>query len=363
MEPNANNRIEYIDALRGFTMILVIYHHIAFWCLDNIDFGYNEFFMRFRMPLFFFISGWLFYKVDRLWNKETISRIIKKKFMVQIIPFLVFMLLYMCLFNGPEYQTTFESKCGFWFTYTLFQYFVIYIGIEALFNKEQSNKKEIGVMLFMFALSIISFYYEIIRFEYNLGIWRQLLTLLSFSKVKYIIFFWLGTFVRKNFESFIRITDNQYVIAICLCLFVPSAIYSREIFYSYFELKLISFLSSGLFGIIIVFTFFRRNNYLFSKNKRIGKLLQFIGQRTLDIYLLHYFVLPYHRHEIGLWLLQYSHKSADMLIILIISLWIIFISLMLSSIIRLSPFLGHYLFGAKRVTHINKTDIRANDTP
>ena len=356
MESNANNRIEYIDALRGFTMILVVYHHIAFWCFDNEELAYNEFFIKFRMPTFFFISGWLFFKINRIWDKETINGILKKKFMVQIIPFLLFMLLYMYMFRGPDYYTTFESKYGFWFTYTLFQYFVIYIVIEALFNKKQSNKREFGVMLFMLVLSIIAFYYHNIRFTYNLGIYRPILTLLSFTKMKYIIFFWLGTFVKKNFESFIRITDNQYVIAICLCLFVPSAIFSKEIYYSSIELKLLSFLSSGLFGIIIAFTFFRRNKNLFSKNKRIGKALQFIGQRTLDIYLLHYFVLPYHRHEIALWLLQYSHKSVDMLIILIISLWIIFISLMLSKIIRLSPFLGHYLFGAKRVTTLNKTD-------
>lgn len=217
-------------------------------------------------------------------------------------------------------------------------------------------------MLFMLALSILSFYYEIVRFDYNLGILRQTLTILSFSKVKFIFYFWLGTFARKNFASFIRITDNQYVIAICLFLFIPSAIYSREIYYSNFGIKLISFLLSGLTGIIIVFTFFRKNTIHFSKNKRIGKALQYIGQRTLDIYLLHYFVLPYHMHEIGEWLLQYSHKSVDMLIIFIISLWIILISLMLSNIIRLSPFLGHYLFGAKRETPINKTDIRDNNT-
>ena len=354
MDLKTNNRIEYIDALRGMTMIFVVYHHVAYWSLDNIDFGYNEFFYKFIMPTFFFISGWVFYNKNRIWDKDAVFSILRKKFRFLIIPFLFFMPLYMYLFNGPEYQTTFDSKCGFWFIFSLFQYFVIYIGIEAIFNKEQSNKKEIGVMLFMLALSIISFCYEHVRFDYNLGIWRQLLTLLSFGKIKFIFFFWLGTYAKKNYTSFIRITNNQYIIAICLCLFLLFGIKSREIYNSTIELKLFSFLFAGITGTVIIFTFFRKNQIHFTNNRITGKALQFIGQRTLDIYLLHYFVLPYHMHEIGLWLFQYSHKSIDMLIILILSLWIIFISLTLSKIIRLSPILGHYLFGAKRVINSNK---------
>ena len=355
MEANANNRIEYIDALRGMTMILVVCHHIAFWCFDNVELAYNEFFIKFRMPTFFFISGWLFFKVNRLWDKETINGILKKKFIVQIIPFLFFMLLYMYMFRGPDYQTTFESKYGFWFTYTLFQYFVIYIATEALFNKKQSNKREFGVMLFMLVLSILAFYYENMRFTYNLGICRQILTLLSFTKMKYIIFFWLGTFVKKNFASFIRFTDNQYVIAICLCIFFVLAIHSKPIYLSNNELRLLSFLLSGISGIIIVFTFFRKNEAYISKKNNFGKVLQFIGRRTLDIYLIHFFVLPYHIHQIGTWPTT-SYKLLDLVMFLILAFWIIAISLLISSIIRLSPFLSHYLFGAKRVKTLNKTD-------
>ena len=46
-------RIEYIDAMRGFTMILVVLHHVSL-----MAFGRNsvtdEWLVEFRMPLFFF---------------------------------------------------------------------------------------------------------------------------------------------------------------------------------------------------------------------------------------------------------------------------------------------------------------------
>ena len=85
----ATKRLEYIDALRGFTMILVVFAHI-------INYGYhitdakaetmdtfNNLFIRFRMPLFFFISGFVLYlksATTRLYDTEAkIICIVSKK--------------------------------------------------------------------------------------------------------------------------------------------------------------------------------------------------------------------------------------------------------------------------------------------
>lgn len=53
-------RIEYLDAMRGFCMILVVYGHLASVAdIPNL-FG-GSIFATFRMPLFFFLSGFLCY--------------------------------------------------------------------------------------------------------------------------------------------------------------------------------------------------------------------------------------------------------------------------------------------------------------
>lgn len=101
----ATKRLEYIDALRGFTMILVVFAHI-------INYGYhitdakaetmdtfNNLFIRFRMPLFFFISGFVLYKQERIWDKPFIKDFIKKKFFVQIVPTFIFLFLFAYLYN------------------------------------------------------------------------------------------------------------------------------------------------------------------------------------------------------------------------------------------------------------------------
>ena len=100
---------------------------------------------------------------------------------------------------------------------------------------------------------------------------------------------------------------------------------------------------------MVVFTFFRKNEHLFTKDKWFGKSLQFIGRRTLDIYLIHYFFLPYHcLQDFGAHLIQYGNKALEVVVILLLALCVLAISLIASSMIRLSPFLAHYLFGVKK---------------
>ena len=65
-----NKRIQYIDALRGFTMILVVFAHVLLWTfnLGNHETVIGSLFITFRMPMFFFISGYISYKSTQLWT-------------------------------------------------------------------------------------------------------------------------------------------------------------------------------------------------------------------------------------------------------------------------------------------------------
>ena len=68
-------RMEWLDALRGFTMIMVVANHVA-------QIGFEEqwkhssslqFLLLFRMPLFFFISGFLAYKASQVWDLRNLG--------------------------------------------------------------------------------------------------------------------------------------------------------------------------------------------------------------------------------------------------------------------------------------------------
>lgn len=341
-------RIEYIDAIRGFAMILVVYFHIPSYCLGNAYLGFNDILEWVRMPLFFFISGFVFYKADRIWDTNTIKNTIKKKFMVQIIPMAVFMTLFLWLFGYMEFKSFGSDKKGYWYTFVLFEYFILYIVAEVLFNKSRTKKGEIYVFLSVLLLSFASFYYAkyYTRYSEELGNWKTILGLLSFVKIRHFIFFWFGTIVRKYFQKFISLTDNHIIITVCCLILIVLMVFPSIYHTTGFEYP--AYMISGYVSTILVFTFFRRKEQLFSKDNWFGKSLQFIGRRTLDIYLLHYFFLPYHcLQNFGTELIQYNSKVLEVIVILILSLCVLSISLTASSIIRLSPFLAHYLFGAK----------------
>lgn len=346
MEQTQQNRIGYIDAQRGMAMILVVYFHIAAYGFGSYEIGYNDIIERFRMPTFFFISGWLFYKAGRIWDRQTITGMIRKKFMVQIIPTVVFMLLYLVMFNLLDVSSFGSDKKGYWFTVVLFEYFVIYIVAEALLNRRDSATGEIRVFVIMLLLSIAAFYYAkyYTRYATELGVWKDILGFFSFVKIRHIIFFWFGTFVRKHFDRFIHLTNNRYVTAVMIVLF--TAIIVWPVLLSTQGIEYIAYLVAGISGTVICFTFFRIHEQHFSQETWYGRGLQLIGRRTLDIYLIHYFVLPYNLVRPDVWL-QYHHNTLFVPIAIILAFWVILISLLISSLLRVSPLLAKYLFGAK----------------
>lgn len=78
------NRLGYIDAIRGFTMILVVYGHVVIFLLEksaHLSSNVNEIFVLFTMPLFFFISVFFAYSANydwKLFNRRSFNRIVKQ---------------------------------------------------------------------------------------------------------------------------------------------------------------------------------------------------------------------------------------------------------------------------------------------
>lgn len=137
-------RIEYLDALRGFTMLLVIFSHVELFCfgLSANSSILNTLFIQFRMPLFFFVSGFLAYNPKIIWTGNTWISATKKKLRVQIIPTLIFGLLFTYLVSSESIYTFFAApmKLGYWFTISLLEMFLIYYTVNYLVYKCGRNQ-------------------------------------------------------------------------------------------------------------------------------------------------------------------------------------------------------------------------------
>ena len=75
-------------------MILVVANHVAgmgFGMAPKIS-SSMQFLIMFRMPLFFFVSGFLAYKAAQVWDLKNLGSLLLKKIRVQTIPTFVFFL-------------------------------------------------------------------------------------------------------------------------------------------------------------------------------------------------------------------------------------------------------------------------------
>ena len=331
----ATKRIEYIDAMRGFTMILVVYSHVCHFCFGDSLLGYNGTFFLFRLPCFFMLSGWLFEPVAQ---RPFIANV-RHKFMVQIVPTFIFLLL---LAPPPEFFHQLGAvKGGYWFTFVLFEFFILYMIIVRISTRWS--------VLMALAIALGSFVYA--RNYDSLksmaeGWQLHVINGLGFASVtlwRFFLFFYIGAWMRRHFEAFIHWTSKPVVIIIITIVFFTIAS-TPHIDNMCYEMG--RFYIGGITGMWMVFTIFRLSISSLKK-LRLSIPLQYVGTRTLDIYLLHFFFLPRFLMPYADQLRAYDSHLLEFIIIMGISFIVLAISLLVSYIIRLSPFLGHYLFGVK----------------
>ena len=97
---------------------------------------------------------------------------------------------------------------------------------------------------------------------------------------------------------------------------------------------------------MLVFSLFASHADYFDRNGRISRTMQYVGKRTLDIYLLHYFFLP-KLAFLKPYFIHNTNPILEFLLAAILAILVLAISLAFSAIIRHSDFLGHFLFGVK----------------
>ena len=331
----AKQRIEYIDAMRGFTMILVVFAHVCHFCLGDSKMGYNAVFILFRLPCFFMISGWLFEPIAQ----NSFKTVTRHKAMVQLLPTFIFLFL---LAPPPEFFHQLGTlKGGYWFTFALFEYFILYMIIVRI-SRRWSFLMALAIALGTF---VYARYYDSIR---SLAEGWQLYAIdfsgfLSITTWRLFLFFYIGAWMRRNFDAFIRWTNKPAIILLVTVVFfmIASTSHKDNVWFEMFR-----YYAGGVTGMWMVFTFFRLA-FSWLKKCHVAKPLQYVGTRTLDIYLLHFFILPRFLMVYTGQIKAFESQFVEFLVILAVSLIVLILCLLASYLIRLNPFLGHYLFGVK----------------
>ena len=319
-------------------MILVVYSHICHFCLGDSTMAFNDVFFLFRLPCFFFISGWLFEPVAA----RPLRQVVGHKFMVQIVPTFIFLLL---LAPPPEFFRQLGAlKGGYWFTFVLFEFFLIY-----LFTVRCCRR---GGWLLALTVTVAAFWFSSCQHQLrtvstSYSLMPELLDaagLLSMSMWRYYLFFYLGTWVRRHFQAFENQASSPTVIfglTVGFCVIASTAHPASH------ALEFLRFTIGGTVGMLMVFVWFRLAAP-WMQRMAVYRWLQYIGRRTLDIYMLHYFFLPRMLMPMSHELRAADSLPLEMLTVALLSLAVTALCLIASYVIRLNHFLGHLLFGTKK---------------
>lgn len=263
---------------KGIAILLVVLGHCfpsnIFNGQSRLDFVASviyDFVYSFHMPIFFYISGYLFYNAWHIHRQGTI----KNKAFRLLIPYLTFSVIYIPLrivassmansvFMGGYWRILvgISPNGGVWFLYTLFVFFVI----TFYFVKSKNIKILFTVAL---GISVIS-QLGLPMFQLLHSIAPRLLDLCRFYS-----YFLLGLLIRIYNDS------NQIIITKWFMEYeVPKFIVFCMFFILYERL------SCNILAVPIALLGVNLTIILSSHLKKV-KILSYLGTISMDIYLLH----------------------------------------------------------------------------
>lgn len=334
-------RMLWVDSMRGFSMLIVVLGHVLLSMgLGGYDSVLSSLLLTFRMPLFFFVSGFFSYRAISWWNKSRLSDILKRKIQAQIISTIAFLSVFQIVIGGgivwPE-----SGFGGYWFTIVLFQMYVLYLCVTGVSN---IIKRDISLPLMaIFSIAGVAIL-VLMRGDswlWNFLCWENL--------TKYLQFFTLGLIISKYRNKFFNtLTKNWFSTLMIVGWIICMLLWYNDSFHNRFPLvySLVHDIAVRYFALMTVVIMFHRNAQYFSSEARSARTLRYIGQRTLDIYMIHYFLIP------SLGFLTIFLSTGNMLTIqlaigITITAIIVALCLLISSILRQSQTLGSWLFGVK----------------
>lgn len=332
----ASQRLQYIDALRGIAIFIVVYSHILIFCMPPYPESFIVKFLRlFYLNGFFFISGYLFYKPIETFTRRKLKDILFKKTTMILIPTLVVGSVYWYSHGIEMLIAIFdEAKMGYWFTFVLYEMFLVLTVLMWIFNQFKVKKIiELSILLILFLTSFVIFRFFELR--------SDLLGLISaFNFMFYLPIFVLGMLCKLYNPYFNKILNSRICLAVTFLLVFVS-----------FIIKIPSFITS-IAIVILAFAVCHKiedSTPVFFE-KGCGKYLSLFGTFSMEIYFLHYFLLFEVPQSLSSYLteLSTSHRSVsfpEFLIVGTIAACICIGSIAIAKFIHYIPYIRNLALG------------------
>lgn len=330
-------RIPYLDSAKGFAIYLVVFAHLLAvtfndWhevCLYSPEQSSSvkqagflwQLVYAFHMPLFFMISGFLTYKS----GGQILHEEIRKKCKRLLLPYLCTGGLLL-----PLYGTF-----GYWFLFALFELSLMAIFIQFTLDKVNKINNIVIDIVIIIIVCLISKKILMSHFLVN--------PICEPNRcVQFLIPFFMG-FLLKKHRRLIELVSNHFTILFIafILLFVMqyidnpivSKLHSMSVLYSVI----------GCVGTFASLSFFK----MMDNASRLGRTLTYLGQNTMEIYILHVFFYIQIKSMGDFWLMTDVRTCITTQIIYgtFITCLNIGLALLTSKLIKKSKILNKLFFG------------------
>lgn len=292
-------RLHHFDMLKGIAIFMVVMGHVLTMCIRDIDnavlFKLVE---KIHMPIFFFISGYFIYKTVE--NGKLVIPDILSRIKQLLIPFFVVSTLWIYYFPNSGLQSPFTStweglyfnvgKNGYWFTLCLFELILLYSAIIPVLNHAKSLLAKTIIIICVW-LGIWGITACVVPESYGALLGLPMI-------VEFFPIFMAGALARSVKDAFEGMTKNSKCITVSLiagsflmyyvcwswkfCLPDECVIVTKQLLYICVVIIAIAVVRPWSEGA------FSPEN---PKGTMMSRLWEFLGTKSLAIYLLHYFFL------------------------------------------------------------------------
>ena len=330
---NVVERVEYIDKLKGFAIILVVMGHVLEWGMGISDSPANLFYSSFHMPLFMFLSGLFAMKPFKTYNLAECQNFLQNKVRRVIVPFLVVGGVFSVLQTGGVTAVYMGEFSGYWFLPALFYAMVTEMIVGWLISKLHGYDRwffDVIVHLLVYGLLSIGYYKTVLA---------EIPYYLHF--IKMYPFFVFGIWFTRYAKLKMQVLSSHMLISLSVILFFLSLWLQQTV---KLPVKL-----TGLFAIIVLMNLFA------AYGDRIRNELSLVGKYSLQIYVFHWFLIP-SLLPLGSWFLQQEAPLSGLpnenivlmlLSALLIALPIVVACMVMGKTVKHSYWLNVLLFGGK----------------
>lgn len=327
-------RIGYLDALKCLGIFLMIEGHVRALVMGVKPYDSLSGMMlySFNMPIFFFVSGLLAYK-NSLTCKE-IGRRTWQKFVFLVIPAFMFSLFSDLLAQDNPLDVFINKGFGkYWFTFTLFECFVVYYLAHLIFRNETVRHIVLLVMAFA-GVGLLSVFQKFGPAILDMN-----------HLTKYFQFFMFGVLAMRYKENYEKLMKNEGVKTVTLLAFFVLLFLMNYTFWPKLVFHVVRDIVLRYLGTFVVISFFVCHASWFDRENKGMSMVREIGKKSLAVYMLHYFFIP-HLLPLPSWVAELDRISVPVFS-LAYSIIVLAASMLFIALLTNSKMVAKYALGQK----------------